>query len=278
MSHARVPILDTILKSWTDAFRAIRAMPLVGACGLVLHTLIVTSAFFAAGSILMHHGRSVQEWTASPAWFVFTVFNAAIRVVLLAPLFIAIHRYVIRGECARGYPLNPLRPSYTRYVGAALLALIAFRLPELMGVWLAWARQFMLFDLAFLLLAYATMLTVAVIVLGKITAFPAIAVGAPKANWLNTELPSVSQLMRMIAVLIGVVAPAQLAGWLLQAYVPAPFWPNGNGNIVPTLARVLVDFPALCALAAAMSRLYLVTATQSVGTVSAAADGHPATA
>lgn len=277
MSHPSVPILDTILKSWTDALRAIRDMPLVAVCGLVLHALIVTGAFFVAGFILMQHGRSVQEWSASPAWFVFTVFNAAIRVVLLAPLFIAIHRYVIRGEHSRSYPLNPLRPRYTRYVGAALLALVAFRLPELMGVWLAWARQFVLFDALFLLLTYATMITVAVLVLCKITAFPAIAVGAPKEQWLNTEFASVGQLMRTIAVVIGVIAPAELAGWLVQVYVPAPFWPNGNGNLVPTLARVVVDFPALCALAAAMSRLYLATTTRAVA-AAAAADGHPAAA
>ena len=98
MSHASVPILDTILKSWTDAFRAMRDMPVVAACGLVLYSLIAVGVFLAAGAILMHRGRSVDEWAASPAWLVFVVFSAAVRVMLLAPLFIAIHRYVIRDE------------------------------------------------------------------------------------------------------------------------------------------------------------------------------------
>jgi hypothetical protein len=261
MSHASAPILDTILKSWADAFRAIRDMPLVTACGLVLHIVIVTGTFFAASFILMHDGRNVEEWSSSPAWFVFIVFNAAIRVVLLAPLFIAIHRYVIRGETARSYAANLLRPSYTRYLGAALVALVAFRLPELMGVLLASVREVLLVNLLFMLLTWATMLTVAVFVLSKITMFPAIAVGASKANWFDAEVASVGQLMRTVAVVIGILGPAELAGWLLQVYAPAPFWPSGNGQIVPTLARVLVDFPAICALAAAMARLYLATGT-----------------
>jgi len=269
MSHASVPILDTILKSWTDAFRAMRDMPVVAACGLVLYSLIAVGVFLAAGAILMHGGRSVDEWAASPAWLVFVVFSAAVRVMLLAPLFMAIHRYVIRDECARSYPLNPLRPSYLRYVGAALAALVAFRLPELMGVVLAPVREFPLFDVLFTLLTYATMVTVAVIVLGKITLFPAIAVNSPKADLLDTELPAVGQMMRAIAVVIGIIGPAQLAGWLLQSYVPAPFWPSGNGNIVPALSRVLVDFPAICALAAAMARIYLAAGTARIGAATA---------
>jgi hypothetical protein len=277
MSHASVPILDTILKSWGDAFRTIRDMPLVTACGFVFYVLTVTGTFFLAGFIVMHHGRSVEEWIASPAWFVFVVSGMAIRVVLLAPLFVAIHRYVIRGEHVRSYPLNPLRPSYTRYVGAALLALVAFRLPELMGVLLAWARQFVLFDLLFMLFAYATMVTVAVLVLCKITLFPAIAIGAPKANWRDSDFASVSQLMRRLAVMIAIIGPAQLAGWVLQSYVPAPFYPSWTGNIVPMLARVLVDFPALCAVAAAMARFYLAT-TETAGAAAVSSSDQPAAA
>ena len=277
MSQPSAPILDTILKSWTDAFRAIRDMPLVAACGLVLQALIVTGMFFAGAWLLLHDGRSVDEWIASPAWSMFLFFSAAIRVLLLAPLFIAIHRYVIRGQHAAWYPLNPLRPSYLRYVAAALAAVLAFRLPGLLGVLLASAREFVLFDLIYTVLSWATMVMVVVMILGKVTVFPAIAVNAPKAGLFDTDFPSVGQLMRTIAVVLGIVGPMQLAGWLVQVYVPAPFWPNATGQIVPTLVRVLVEFPAICALAAAMARLYL--ATEAVSATERATTGaHPAAA
>jgi hypothetical protein len=248
MSHQSVPILETILKAWTDGFRAMRDMPLVAACALVLLVLVATGVYFATGAILLNSGRSAQEWVESPAWLTF---------VMLAPLFMAVHRYVIGGAVARQYPLNPLRPSYLRYVGMALAVYAALKLPEMIGVLLAPARTLLLFDLLFALLTTAMMITVAVVVLGKIALFPAIAVNARSASWRDTPLADAGNLMRTIAVMIAIIGPAQLAAWLVHGYLPAPHWPNGNEQLVRSLALVLVDLPTLCALAAAMARIYL---------------------
>jgi hypothetical protein len=257
MSHQSVPILETILKAWTDGFRAMRDMPLVAACALVLLVLVATGVYFATGAILLNSGRSAQEWVESPAWLTFVMFSTSIRIVLLAPLFMAVHRYVIGGAVARQYPLNPLRPSYLRYVGMALAVYAALKLPEMIGVLLAPARTLLLFDLLFALLTTAMMITVAVVVLGKIALFPAIAVNARSASWRDTPLADAGNLMRTIAVMIAIIGPAQLAAWLVHGYLPAPHWPNGNEQLVRSLALVLVDLPTLCALAAAMARIYL---------------------
>jgi hypothetical protein len=257
MSHQSVPILETILKAWTDGFRAIRDMPVVATCALVVLALIATGVFFAAGAMLMHSGRSVQDWVASPAWLVFGVFSTSVRIVLLAPLFLAVHRYVIAGDLARHYPLNPLRPSYLRYVGMALAVYVAFRLPEMISILLAPARMFLLFDLLVALLTTASMITVAVVVLGKIALLPAIAVNALSASWRATPPADAGNLMRTIAILVGIIGPAQLVAWLVHSYLPTPYWPNGNEQLVRSLALVLIDLPTLCALAAAMARIYL---------------------
>jgi hypothetical protein len=267
MSNASLPILETILKSWADGFRAVRDMPVVTACGLVLHVLIIIGIFFAAGAILLNSGRNVDEWVASPAWFVFVVFNAAVRVVLLAPLFIAIHRYIINGQRARSYPLNPLRPSYLRYVGAALAAYIAFRLPEMVGVLLAPLRSLVLFDVLFYVLMWAMMIMIAVLLVGRITLFPAIAVNAPRATWRETEMASAASLMRTIVIVAAIIGPAQIGGWLLQTYVPLPYGPNGQ--LMSALLTVPVDFPALCALAAAMARIFAADGVKAAPAVAA---------
>jgi hypothetical protein len=277
MSPPRVPILETILKAWADGFRAIRDMPVVAACALVLLAAIATGAFFAAGAILLSPGRSVQQWAASPAWFVFGVFNGSARIVLLAPLAIAVHRYIICGERARRYPLNPLRPSYLRYVGTALAIFVVFRLPEMIGLVLRPAREILVFDLPFTVLMLAMMVTVAVVVLGKIALFPAIAVNAPNASWRAMPQADAGNAMRIIVILIAIVGPGQLAGWLAYNYVPAPHWPGGAGQLVPSLAMVLLDVPVLCALAAAMSRIYLAVDT-SPAPAPAIAANQPAVA
>jgi hypothetical protein len=59
--------------------------------------------------------------------------------------------------------------------------------------------------------------------------------------------------------------------------VPVPHWPNGNGQLVPALSTVLIDFPALCAVAAAMARIY-VTAGAKAAPMTVAPASRPAIA
>jgi hypothetical protein len=106
MPSPRVPIIETVSKAWIDAFGAVRAMPVIAVTALVIHFIIGVGVFFASMALLLDPGRTVAEWISSPAWFAFGLLNAALLIVLLAPLMIAVHRYVIRGDVARHYPLN----------------------------------------------------------------------------------------------------------------------------------------------------------------------------
>jgi hypothetical protein len=127
-------------------------------------------------------------------------------------------------------------------------------------------RELLVFDLLFSLLMAATMIVVAVVALTRITLFAAIATNAPNASWRTTPEASAANVLRIVVILAGIVGPAELVGWLAHAYVPTPQWPGGAGQVVTSLVIALIDLPVLCALAAAVARIYL-----AIGVADAAA-------
>ena len=193
------------------------------------------------------------------------------RIVLLAPLVMAVLRYVIRADRATRYPLHPLRPSYLRFTGTALAIYFAFRLPELIGVLLTPVRAFSIFDLLFSLLMIATMVAVAVVALTRITLFAAIATNAPNASWRTTPAASAGNVLRIVVILVGIIGPAEIVGWLAHAYLPTPQWPGGTGQIMTSLVIALIDLPLLCALGAAVARIYLAIGVANSAAPAAAA-------
>jgi hypothetical protein len=276
MPAPRVPIIATVSKSWIDAFRAIRAMPVVAACALTLHALIAVGVFFTAGAILMNNGRSATQWISSPSWFVFGIFNATVQIVLLAPLLIAVHRYVIRGDVARSYPLHPLRPSFLRYVGTLILIVCAYRATDLISILLP---AMLASDAAsgIELLSFGLMIAVVVVHMRHIALFPAIAVNAPNASWSAVTPADAGNVFRILVVLACVVLPAAVCGWLLRSFLGTPDWPYLTGGVVLSLAMSLVQLPFMCALGAAMARIYLAIETVAVP-APASTTGNPVAA
>jgi hypothetical protein len=256
MQPQHLPILQTIARAWTDAALAIRAMPLVAGCALIVQALVALCAFLAIDVILLNSGRSVSEWLASPAWFAASLVDGGLRIVLLAPMAIAIHRYVIRGEAARRYPLQPLRPSYQRYVGTALALFMAWRAPDLISLALPPELPFVVNLWVFAATAFL-MVVVGVAVLQRITLFAAIAAYAPHANWRETEPAGAGNVLRIVAVLAGILGPCLLAGMLLRAWLFWLDWPSTKFLLALTLSLAFVQYVALCAVAAAVSRIYL---------------------
>ncbi len=256
MPSPRLPILKTVSRAWIDAALAIRAMPLVAACALAIYALFAVGVFFAVEAILLNSGRSLAQWLASPAWFVFSVFDGGLRIILLAPLAIAVHRFVMRGEAAHGYPLHPLRPSYLRYVGTVLTLFLAYRAPDLISLLLP-GKLPLAANIGILVLTVALMLTVVIVALRRITLFAAIAVYAPNATWRQTAPCSSGNLVRSALILCGVIIPGVVAGVLLHVYLPTPDWPKGTGVLVLSFAQSLLQLAMICALAAAVSRIYL---------------------
>lgn len=276
MQPQHMPIFRTIARAWADAVLAIRAMPLVAVCGLVVQALVALGTFFAIHLVVLNSGRSASEWFASPAWFMVGILDGSIRIVLLAPLAIAIHRYVIRGEAARRYPLQPLRPSYQRYVGTALVLVIAWRAPDLLSLLLPPKLPFVV-NLWIFAVTALLMVVVAVAVLQRLTLFAAIAAYAPRATWRETEAADAGNVLRIATVLAGVAGPCLAADVLLRMWLLSLDLPTTTFLLALTFSLALVQYVALCAVAAAVSRIYLAIGTP-VTAQSADAGKRPALA
>jgi len=255
MPSPRVPIMETVSKAWTATFHAIREMPVVALTALAIHLAIGVGIYFASGALLFDPGRTVAEWVSSPAWFAFGLFAGALQIILLAPLMIAMHRYVIRGDIASRYPLNPLRPSYTRYVGAALAFYAAYRSTDLISIVTPPARTLpFILNAAIGATTILLMLGVIIVFLRRLALFPAIAANTPDNTWREIPRADAGNVVRILVVLAGAILPAMIVGALLHARLPEP---NTAGALVLMLAMSMLQIPTMCALAAATARIYL---------------------
>ena len=116
-------IIRTALLAWRDAFRAIGAMPMV--TGIAFAILILLS-LVSVWIVPDPYALAKSHWL--PA---FILVSSIVSSLLLAPLAIVVHRYVLLGELTDRYPLDPFSPRYLRFVGFALLLKILWSLPSI---------------------------------------------------------------------------------------------------------------------------------------------------
>jgi hypothetical protein len=276
MPSPRVPIVATILKAWADAFRAIAAMPAVALFALVILAVVGVVAWWVSVAVLLNPGRTVLEWLASPTWFVLFLINTSLQIVLLAPLCIAVQRFVIRRDIARRYPLNPLRPSYLNYVAVALAINLAFRLPDLMRVLAPYVLTLSVWiELGIWLLTLALMIAVLIVALRRIALFAAIAVNAPNATWRGIAPADAGNTFRIMLIMLAIWLPGAIYGFLVNSYFPLPGSPY-TGGIVLALLIWLPQLPIIGAFAAASARIFM--ALEAPATATAARDESVAVA
>jgi len=270
MPSPRVPIVETVLKAWVDAFRAIRAMPVVAVCALVILAVVGVVAWWVSVAVLLNPGRTVLEWIASPTWFALYLINTSLQIVLLAPLAIAVQRFVIRRDVARRYPLNPLRPSYLNYVGVALAINLAFRLPDLMRVLAPYVLTLSVWiEMAIWLLTVGLMIAVLIVALRRIALFAAIAVNAPNASWRGVVPADAGNTFRIMLIVLAIWLPGAVYGFLVNFYFPLSGSPYTRG-VVLALLIWLPQLPIISAFAAASARIFM--ALEAPATTSATSD------
>ncbi len=166
------------LQAYRDAARAIAAMPAV----FPIAFAAVTAMEAIPLKILFPEMPGVSPW---PPFLARMSFLISAKALILAPLLIAVHRYVILGETVRGFPIRPAG-RYLRFVACAAVFEIAIQLPiEAISVKMleqavsgtASVPPIVLIPLAFIVAAIAPLL-----LLPTLLVFPAIAVDAPEVK------------------------------------------------------------------------------------------------
>jgi hypothetical protein len=256
MAAAKPPIIGTSVASWSDAFSVISAMPFV--VGIALAIMIVVSLL---GFALMPNAYVLG---ATPWVLAFTVVFGVIQALLLAPLAIVVHRYVLLGEVTDRYPLDPSSTRYMRFVSFAILI-------KLLGVILGIIEAFMpdprqnpglaaMIGITMLVL----LVVIVIVVVRRAILFPAIAIDAPGATWTNARRDTKGSSWRAFFIFVCVAVPAIIISVPLW-YVMLRSGFSAGSRLMFAIVGSVVEIPTLCAFAAAASHIYQARAESLMG-------------
>ena len=94
-------------------------------CGIIF---VLVLALSAANTLLVPQPAGTES---GPAPFVAGFITGIIQPFVIAPLAIAVHRYVLLGEVTAGYAIDPSSPRYLRFVSFAVLINVLMFVPSL---------------------------------------------------------------------------------------------------------------------------------------------------
>ena len=207
-SHA-LPIWRTVAATYREWWRMLPVLRL-----LVVNAVLIVIAISAVDALVP--GRwSMQEPSAS----IITLVEAAVRALLLAPVVVAIHRFIIRDNITKAYTL-PLGDAQFRRFFAWLFAL------ELIG---GLPLQFLVLMQAFNVsvrttaVAFAVALVAAFVLMLRLAILPpAIAVRAPGARLAQALADTRGHALRIFAIFVLALAPWLALGGLIGIILIGP--------------------------------------------------------
>ncbi len=166
---------------------------------------IIISVFLIVRAISVVAGFVPQRlWDREISGMALALVEDAIRALLLTPIVIAIHRFVILGEVTTGYGLDVRAPAFRLFFIWLFVLKVLAGLPyELLGVLQTrdnplWGTTTALLVRLIVVIAVALRLTVL---------FPAIAVQTPGATAAHAFADTKGQALRLFAVFVLALLP-----------------------------------------------------------------------
>lgn len=245
-------IFGAAVQAWVDAFRAVVAMPAVATIGFAL-----LLAIGLAADLLPPLIRSGAPETLGQS-LIWSGAASMVESFLLAPLGIAIHRYLLLGEVTRGYALQLADHRFLRFFyfsfALALLQTILFFVATLA------------FPVAFdspasasemneigLAAAGAIILGILAVTARLILVYPAAAIDAPGANWGDAWRATSGHFWTVALIFTLIGLPLLLLWRLVSGLLEI----GETSKFVQTFS-MLQEMLSLCAYTAAAARLYQV--------------------
>lgn len=185
----------------------------------------------------------------SPWLPIISIVANVVQAVLLAPLAIAVHRFVLLGEKANRYPFEPNGSRFARFAGFAILVKILWLIPNTIDTLIPNAR----------VVTSILLIAIIIILLRRVILFPAIAVDAPGATWSKAGLDTKGSSWRVAFVFVLTALPFLIVNGLL-----ALFWlqltPEAQSSAAGFLFFAVIGagiaIVALCSFAAAASHIF----------------------
>ena len=216
MAEKKPPVIKTAAIAWRDALRAIEVMPVVAGIAFVLY-LVMSLAISAINGNPFALG-------GSPWLPIISIGASIVQAVLLSPLAIAVHRFVLLGEEANRYPLEPKSGRYLRFVGFAILVKILWLIPNTIESLIPARDNNSALATGLKFLAFVLVITVVIVVVRRAILFPAIAIDAPRATWSKARLDTKGSSWRVAFIFILTALPVlvinRLLAWLWLPLTP----------------------------------------------------------
>lgn len=216
------------VQSWKDTIQAVRLMPLLFG--------IAVAAFFVMDTLWEPVAAKFADPNGIPRNLL-GFLHSCLGGIAVAPLAIAMHRYVLLGEIGASYSFNPSNRRLARFVIAEIFYAALFFAP-LTAATLAMNTWTLSLPVAFgSLLAIAALVVVAIRFL---LVFPAIAVDAPGASWTNALVDSRGHTLRLFLTLTLASMVILVPAYSLFAVVPTSH-PVGRNVVafVQSIAHIL---------------------------------------
>lgn len=236
-SAASPTVFDAVGHAYADTRAALSAMPDMLLVGLI------ASCIYAVADIVL--GWALDPGLSSGALVLGTLITLVWNFYL-TPIFIAIHRFIVRGEITPRYELRPGEARFRSYFGWTAALTLASMLPALIG--LRAGASVVANTLALILMIAFLVVSVRLLIL-----FPAIALDAPGAHWQNALADSRGRFWRIFVLVLMTILPLLVGGMLLSALV-------GSDSALGKVVWSVIGFVAGMLSASVASRLYIALA------------------
>jgi len=193
MQTSRLPVWRLVALSYSDVWRALRAMPLLFGCAILIFLAVrVVEQLLPSGT-----------WSGALFGTLTSVLENAMQYFCLTPVMIAIHRFIIRGDVTRNYTVDLADRAFPLFFAWTMAISILFSVVFAFGeTLLTYGRIGAISPFAALVPFPVALIVVFWLFLRLIVLFPAIAVGASGATAGNAFADTKSYDFRLIAIFL----------------------------------------------------------------------------
>lgn len=192
MQASHLPVWRLVALSYSDVWRALRAMPLLFGCAILIFLAV------HAGAELL----PARTWNGPLFGTLAGVLETAVQYFCLTPVMIATHRFIIRGDVTRSYAVNLDRTFLLFFAWTMTISVLfslAFAFDEALMAYVKATGQT---PFAALIPFLIVLVAVFWLSLRLIVLFPAIAVRAPGARGGNAFADTKGYDFRLIAIFL----------------------------------------------------------------------------
>jgi hypothetical protein len=236
-------VFESAVTAWRDAFTAISKMP------VVLGTAFTMMLSIAA----VNHALMPREFGIGSVLLGIVVGLA--QALLLTPAAIAVHRFIVLGERAGVYRIEPANPRFRRFFLFAFIVEMMLSASFAVGVVMNLFSGIAAVFAGFILFVVAAILTLRTLIL-----FPAIAVDAQGAEWINAIGDSKGHTWRIFFAVVLVSIPVIAIGLLESIWLDGSAKPTALSLATLLPIQAASNVLGVIACAALASRLFMTLA------------------